>query len=53
MDSPNKIPMTPGSTKIVKKQLDMKKFRSIISTDKEKFDTYVIGISGGDCAGKK
>ena len=53
MDSP-KIPMTPGSGKIMRKQLNMKKFKEYFP-EKEKFETfsYVLGISGGDCSGKK
>lgn len=36
MDNPNNIPMTPGSGKIIKKQLNMSKFKEYFP-EKEKF----------------
>ena len=44
---------TPQSSKISKKDLDLKRLKSIITESHIKFKAYVVGLCGGDCAGKK
>ena len=54
MDSPKNPPMTPGSGKMAKKKLNLQKLKEYYP-EKDQIENlpYVLGISGGDCAGKK
>lgn len=54
MDSPKNPAMTPGSGKIAKKKLNFQKLKEYYP-EKENIENgpFVLGISGGDCAGKK
>lgn len=45
---------TPKSVKTTKKDLHLKKLSTIVANFPiENCKTFVIGISGGDCAGKR
>ena len=46
--------MTPQSSKISKKRLDLKKLKTTgHNIDEQGFKSFVVGFCGGDCAGKK
>ncbi len=44
---------TPKSTKITKKEIHLKKLNQVIPFSLQNCKTFVFGISGGDCAGKR
>jgi pantothenate kinase-related protein Tda10 len=54
-DSPDQDDMTtPKSVKTTKKDLHLKKLSTIVANFPiENCKTFVVGISGGDCSGKK